>query len=255
MFLRYDDYFGLVKEEYRDCSFNYFINRDVAGGVLPHTDDLFGAYVTDLSEDGLYQKLVISLNDNEYTEKIGAYDADFYIGTIGGENYLFVDMLHENDYESLNVYYMNSNTGKVELAAKDIDGGFYGTIPSDPLEFRIYTRGDVLSTYDTYKYYYISRTGEPVSSENYYFVDTDMTLTTKVDIEAEVRDSFDGTGSMETVKKGEKLHFYASDNETWVDFKLNDGRFVRIILDKAGWPQTIDGVDAVDIFDGIMHAG
>ncbi len=262
--LKYEDYPGLVNEKYTDCSYNYFIDQEAMGGSMPHNADqadIYG-YLTDKGEDWMYKNLVINYDGEQYKEEVYAYDAEFFFAGIGSETYMFVNLHHENDYQNINVYHINTYDGKIEKKC-EFDGGFYNSIPSDPLNFRIYQRTDMFSTYSIYKYYYISRDGEPVSTDEYFLADVDpenLYLTAKEDISVDIREKQDNTAweyieYHDTVKKGQKLYFYATDNEQWADFILEDGRIARITLDKPGWPMTINGVDIEELFDGILFAG
>ena len=258
VFLRYDEYPGLVKDEYKECSFNYCINTSVCS-YLPHSADeeTLYAYLMDKDDYGMYNSLNIEYKGISYKETLTAYEADFWVASIGGVNYLLVDLTHEDDYETLNIYLIDEDNHRIERKS-EFFGGFYGYIPADPLSFCIFEVGDVMSTYLVYKDYYIARDGEAVSTDDDYLISfwgRDGSLTLKKDITAQVRDDYDSASYEETLKKGEKLYFYSTDKKQWVDFKLDDGRFVHLSLDKTEWPQTIDGEDIEDIFDGVMFAG
>ncbi|MBO6260946.1 MAG: DUF3298 domain-containing protein [Lachnospiraceae bacterium] len=252
--LKYEDYPELVDEKYTECANDYFINLDAGLETLPHSDDTCYAYFATGDEWDTDNELVITFNGKEFREEIYGYSADLWICTIGGINYLFVNLSEDNDYEHLMVYSLNSATGNVECCA-DVYGGFMGYVPADPYEFRIYDRGDLLSTYDMYKNYYVGRDGEPVGLEDFYYIESELSLRTISDVEGEVRDDFEAEGSRTTIKSGEKLDFYATDGGTWVDFKRKDGSFVRFEVDRSDYPQKVNGTDADAIFDGMMFAG
>lgn len=264
VFLRYEDYPELVNEKYTDCSYNYFIDQEAVGISMPNyavKAETYG-YLTDKGDDWMFKNLVIYLDKIQYKEEVYAYDAEFYFACIGSETYMFVNLHHEDDYQNINVYYIDTYNRKIEKKC-EFDGGFYNSIPSDPMNFRIYQRTDMFSTYSIYKYYYIGRDGEPVTTDDYFLADVDpqyLYLTAKEDISVDIREKQDNTAVEyieyhDTVKKGQKLYFYATDNEQWAEFILDDGRIARITLDKPGWPMTINGVDIEELFDGIMFAG
>ena len=109
-----------------------------------------------------------------------------------------------------------------------------------------------------YRYYYLSRSGEPASTDEYYLVDTTNNrpyLTVKQSVDAELRDNVDDESyTTTTLSKGVKIYFYAVDPTQWVDFETDDGKHVRFYLDgEDGKGQTIDGVEIEDIFDGISY--
>ena len=252
--LKYEDYPELVDEKYTECAADYFIGIDADLETLPHSEDTCNAYLSAPDEWGTYDELVINFNGKDFREEIYGYGADMWICTIGGINYLFVNLSEDNDYEHLMVYSLNSATGNVECCA-DVYGGFMGYVPADPYEFRIYDRGDVLSTYSMYKNYYVGRDGVPAGLEDFYYIDSDLSLKTISDVEGEVRDDFEGTGTKAVIKSGEKLDFYATDGETWVDFKRKDGSFVRFEVDRSDYPQKVNGFEADLLFEGMMYAG
>ena len=254
--LKYEDYPGLVREEYTDCAQDYIVNSRALVGKLPHTDLDFLAGA--VSDDDFNMSLYYHLNGADYKDEFYGFDADVWVATIGHINYMFVNVVHENDYETIRIYSLNEND---PAFIAEFDGGFYNRVPSDPYEFRIYQRGDLMSTYDMYKDYYIGRTGEPVSTDPYYIIDmggiSGFGLTAKKDMAVMARDSEDSNDYTEVkIKAKDKLYFYATDNQSWVDFKLQDGSIVRFELDQPlSYPQSIDGVDIADLFDNILFAG
>ena len=254
--LKYEDYPGLVKEKYTECASDYFISSYALTGTLPHSDKSF--YAGAASDDDYSMSLYYELDGATYTDKFYGYDADIWIATIGHINYMYVDVLHENDYESLRIYSLDENNPGF---VAEFDGGFYNRVPADPFEFRIYERGDLMSTYDMYKYYYIGRNGEPVSSDPFYIIDmgeySQFYLNPKKDMAVSVRENEDSsTYTEKTIKPSDKMYFYATDNKSWVEFKLDDGGIVRFELDQPiDYPQSIDGVDINELFDRIMFAG
>ena len=58
----------------------------------------------------------------------------------------------------------------------------------------------------------------------------------------------------EILKEGTKVETFRTDNESFVDVKLEDGRIGRFQM-TFEYPMTIDGMDVEEIFDGIMYAG
>ena len=252
--LKYEDYPGIVDKKYTECANDYFISLDADMETLPHSEDTCYAYLSGDDGWGTYEDLVINFNGKEFHEEVYGYSADLWIGSIGGINYLFANFSEDNDYENLKVYSLNSATGNVECCA-EMYGGFQGFVPSDPYEFRIYDRGGILSTYSMYKNYYIGRDGAPVGLEDFYYIDSELSLKTVSDVEGEVRDDFEAEGQRAVIKPGEKLDFYATDGETWVDFKRKDGSFVRFEVDCSDYPQKVNGIEADTVFDGMMFAG
>ena len=100
----------------------------------------------------------------------------------------------------------------------------------------------------------------PVSTDLYYRVSTEYDtreLTVVKPVEAQIRENaFDESYTETTLESGERLYFYATDGETWVDFLLDSGSHARIYIDdNRSFPQTIGGVDIGEIFKGVMYEG
>ena len=76
-------------------------------------------------------------------------------------------------------------------------------------------------------------------------------MTSLVDLEVEIL----GEDEPEIIKAGEEFEFYRTDNETYVDMKLSDGRICRLKVDCSRWPYKVNGIDSEECFDGMMYAG
>ena len=52
-----------------------------------------------------------------------------------------------------------------------------------------------------------------------------------------------------------RLTPFRTDNESIVDLRTDDGRIARVEVAGGSYPQTIDGKDISEIFDGVRFAG
>ena len=59
----------------------------------------------------------------------------------------------------------------------------------------------------------------------------------------------------EEVPAGTEFHFLRTDNESYVDMKMDDGRDCRVHVEFDGWERTVNGISEYDAFDGILYAG
>ena len=59
----------------------------------------------------------------------------------------------------------------------------------------------------------------------------------------------------ETVDAGEHFLPIRTDNSTFVDCRLDDGRLVRLKFSQTDYPSQIDGVNVEDLFEGLVYAG
>jgi hypothetical protein len=120
----------------------------------------------------------------------------------------------------------------------------------------------MMSTSQIWQYRLVTPDAQIVPFDGvYYFINTqlDRTLTLKEDITVDYRESFIEEEPVEMdLEAGNVISFYATDNETYVDFLLEGrGGYVRIYLDNGveEWPQTVNGVDIEDLFDGVAFSG
>ena len=51
------------------------------------------------------------------------------------------------------------------------------------------------------------------------------------------------------------FYFQRTDDQTFVEMELEDGRSCRIDVDKSGRAQTVNGIDIYECFEGIVFAG
>nr|MCR5747797.1 hypothetical protein [Lachnospiraceae bacterium] len=179
-----------------------------------------------------------------------------YLIRCGDKDYLYVQESQENDYRMLNIYSLQD--GKLS-EGKDFDRGFSGTCQLDPSDMELFSRTDLLSTRQIYRSYHVGEDGMPVENEKYeHIAGTDYgPLTLKQELKAELLENeTSDKGEEYTLKKGDELFFFRTDDKTFVDFKMKDGKLIRIKdIDSNDWPRKINGVDIEEIFDGVVYAG
>jgi len=96
--------------------------------------------------------------------------------------------------------------------------------------------------------YTIGNDGMPKAVSQQYAVVVPFTLTSLVDLEAELVED----GSTMTLPAGSTIEITASDAATYVEGTIEDGRTVRIACDLS-WPQTVAEQNAEDVFEGIYY--
>ena len=62
------------------------------------------------------------------------------------------------------------------------------------------------------------------------------------------------TGNKYTIPSGTEVTICATDGKSFVDLRVGEEK-VRVYVVCDIWPQTIDGVDIEELFDGILFAG
>ena len=115
---------------------------------------------------------------------------------------------------------------------------------------------DLLSTYEGYKTYIIGADGSAISNDPFYSIKVSYVLTSVKPIDCELVDEAGSTQGKETVPEGSNYSFVRTDGSSFVDMKLDDGRMVRIALEKdtENWGYKIGGVNAEDLFEMLYYA-
>ena len=226
------------------------------------------------SEDeyGTCTNLSITINGVTHTEDIYSFGYDLYlVHTAGGRVYLVADGNMENDYQSLRVYDLSGTEAVMtdEVMGTGLlsfyDGGPYDSMEfdgslirsvllTDPADFLTGTRSNMLSTFTARASFSVTDNGKLKMLTDYYDIEnvTGIYLTSKTDLTV----ALPADGSEVTLPAGTRFNFYRTDNSSYVDMKLDDGRVCRINVDtKNGWPIKVDGKDAEEVFDGMMFAG
>lgn len=264
--IRYEEMPELFNEKYTETCKRY-----TRGFSLDDVQRL------DINGDGEPEELLISRDFNEYGDmstgiriqidseeyafEALAYNYTCYLVHLeDGKWYLYVNSVSDNDYRTLHVFDLN---GEEPEEIQVLDGtGFHADYwedtyeyPEDfftnPDEFKLDVRTDLLSTILAFRSYRVGSDGSAETKEEYYYYDTDRELTSKVNLELE----FPESGEKEIVPAGSNFSFYRTDNEKFVDMKLDDGRICRIEVDNSDWPVLINGNDREDVFDGMIFAG
>ncbi len=253
--INYEDEPGIVKEEYAKESSEY-----IEGVMMGSKYKLADGNVIQLTwypgfEDEYEYELTATINGKDTVEKIECSGMDPYIIRTGDKYYLYVQQLQMNDYRIIDVYSLDG--GKLEKIGT-VDRGFRSVSPTDPADFDLEGRTDLLSTNAMYRSYHVGDDGMPVANEEYDTVLplTSEKLTLKQEITAEVFVTEDSKESAEVkIPKGAVLTFFRTDNKTFMDMKDEDDRVIRLYPKTGDWPQTIDGKDIEEIFDGVIFAG
>ncbi len=253
--INYADEPGIVKEEYAKESSEY-----IEGVMMGCKYKLSDGNVIQLSwypgfEDEYDYELTATINGKDTVEKIECAGMEPYIIRTGDKYYLYLQELQMNDYVIIDVYSLEG--GKLDKVGT-VDRGFKSNSPTDTSDFDLVGRTDMLSTNAMYRSYHVGDDGMPVANDEYdtMLPLTSEKLTLKQDIKAEVFVTEDSKESAEvTIPKGTVLYFFRTDNKTFMDMKDEDDRVIRLYPKTDDYPQTIDGKDIEEIFDGVVFAG
>ncbi|ETP73147.1 Protein of unknown function (DUF3298) [Lachnospiraceae bacterium JC7] len=263
--LRYKDYPDLIVPKYTKTSENYAVAVNLNTPYTFKTKDgsektLTVDYTASQGEymDDCYD-VTITLDGKEFTDPIQySYGLFPYLLYQDNRAFLYIRSKSDNDYEFTSIYDLNGE--KATKVEDSLDGSFYSTTPVDPEDFIMYTRSALLSTYTIFRHYELDTAdGRPLPQTEEWWIQTDRDLTLKKDLTLSVMDdlSMDGidNGKDEKLPKGTILKPKRTNGFAWVDAETEDGRYARIYVDNSDWPQTVDGTDIEEVFDGIIFAG
>lgn len=206
----------------------------------------------------------ISINGREYEDTyMYSYYTTAYLAHFENDgeskNYIYIEYIQENDYTTIGIYEIDGdiirNIDYMEGSGFNVD--YDGNVAAETLVNDVHsiildTRSNMLSTMTVYRDYEVDvQTGELVAKKDYYITEAYNTLTSLIDMEVEII----GKKDPETIEAGEEFEFLRTDNKTYVDMKLSDGRECRLWVDISSWPYTVNGMECDECFKGMMYAG
>ncbi len=265
VFLSYREHPELFKEQYLSGPADYmqvlglydqYHIEDAAG-----QDQKLQILFTPQDENTDSHDLEIICGSMDYKESCdSAYDALPVLVHADGRNYIYMDFLSDNDYEYTVVYDLN---GAAVQKSETIQAAFYDNIPNDVSDFILETRTDVLSTRSVLRHYSLrAADGIPEPKTDYWWYadagygEDAPVITSRTDLTLDVlANPGDETGIKKTVPAGTRFHFLCTDQKTYADMYIDKNTIVRVPVSTDSWPQTINGHNIEDTFDGIMFAG
>lgn len=152
---------------------------------------------------------------------------------------------------------------------RNVNGGeMVYTVFTDPENGIFSSMIYALSSLRGVKDYYVNEDGLLVSDLDYYilsddwkndwldeFNPTELVLTAKVELDMNLLDEDLNLGEEIIILPGTELTYIRTDDETWSDFRLEDGREVRARIGVYTVPDTICDIDVFDALDGLFIAG
>ncbi|MDO4531444.1 MAG: DUF3298 domain-containing protein, partial [Bacillota bacterium] len=209
------------------------------------------------------KQIEITRNEAHYVdeESFGYRFASFLMYQEGGY-YLVVKGVAENEYPTLYVYDLNGETIRrigcyegtgfpyPDMETEDEQYGLHEVI-HDPAQLTLSTVVYALGTMDGRREYHFEK-GILAAEESYYTLpDYVPPLISKVELEVPLQ----GEEGTAVLPAGTAYYFKATDNETYVDMDLEDGRTVRLELGEGEWCYTINGMSEYDVFEELFYAG
>lgn len=218
-------------------------------------------------EDYYIEKIEISVNEEilEDSEAWGLEARPVFIRTDKG-CYLYVECPGENGYSDIICYKLGEKIERIgsvgcniscKMEGEGTDMILFADAITNPKSFRLEHRVNNIGSYFGFAEYHVGENGMPVTDDVLFLTEEENELTLLRDLEVEKYDvSAHKIGDKITLKKGETLTHYATNDDKEEYFVLNDGTIVRLILDDGEkYPKKVDGVSVYDIFDNIFLAG
>lgn len=267
-----EEYPDVLKQEYKeipksygieltpDVPFYYDVNGD--GNI----DEIrAGGSESNFGDSGFIN---LSVNGESFMEEewFYGYNASFIHTTTG--NYIYYELLRENDYRETVCFDIKSGVNKVGC----VDGGLRRIYRSDddfttlqdaltnPENFTFQQTTQHLSTVTGYKEYFVGNEGVPESNDKMFSFNKEkmLTFTLLQNIEVDVYDEKQGTvNGKKTLKTNEEVFYYATDGEKYALLKCSDGTICRVecVFDNEEYYNKVNGIKLEELFDGIIFAG
>ena len=126
-------------------------------------------------------------------------------------------------------------------------------IPENPENFTINERINLLSSYSGCKEAWLEN-GVITSDQTDYYIVDHLSMTSKEEIRGDLVDLYTGKviAADAVIPKGSVFTFYRTDGKSYVDFKLEDGRVIRLIATDYN---KIQDRNVEELFDGVRFAG
>ncbi len=196
------------------------------------------------------ESLTVTVNGNAFTQDVYFYDLWSYFVKSGDNNYLYIQRVAESDYMCVSVFKLTENS--VEYV-----GDFANSLEdfTNSASFKVAKRMDLLSTYFATADCTVGENGLPVEISDVYTIKGQLILTSTAVIPAELVDE-EGLLLGETYEfpVGTAFEFVVTDGETYVDVLADDGQRCRFYTE-AGWPPTVNEMNAENCFEMLLYAG
>lgn len=257
--LTYNKYPELFNKEYFTS-----VTQDYAVRIAPFWYGEEG--FTDINSDGvmdvinvdgdyaaefeMYSSLNVTVNGNTYRHEAYYYELTSYLVKANGNTYIYVERVGNSDFRTVSVFKITESS--VEYVG-DVDGGIVDL--NNSADFGLTKRFDMLSTFWCIAKCYVGDDGMPVEKAGAYEIMGEGTITSTVEITAELVDENGNLlGESKAFPAGTIYDFERTDGMTYVDMLTNDGSRCRLYTTNQ-WPPTVNGMDAQNCFEMLGFAG
>ena len=223
-----------------------------------------------IGETGDVFNLSFSVNEEVYLSEETFYDGDLEASLVSltdqGRDRFYLYVKYTIETTDLYVYELTNegvkfqgSVSNVNMPGKVLDQWdpynqtqmYLEQVFTDPSEFTFISRMYLMGFMDGVKTYYADPSdGMPKATTEYYVLPENFaTLTSIRDLEVEILPE----NNMETVEKGTNFVYLRTDNESYIDFRMDDGRECRVHFEKKDWDKTINGYLPEECFENISN--
>ena len=232
--------------------------KDKTSYFVEYDEDTYCSTVTVRREDGTDAVIEI-----KHDEIYGMFSDAYLMHAEDGTPYLYLEFMMDNDWRKMEIIRL-ADTEEMQ-GPSFIEGtgiAVYGHFISDPKQFTLYDRLDILGTYMVYKNYSVGKDGIPVATEELYtianlYFEWDYALTAKRDIPVLMHIEDSDEKEEVTLPKGTKFRPRITDGTSMVEMELEDGRRCDILVERnqEEFAYYINGVSEYDYFGDVPYAG
>lgn len=276
----YDELAGKVKEEYVPLiSSGYIVASEIPMYATPYDSDtdtslhfVCNTEEKSYDETGFIDCTSLTLKQGDksataedlYFSFYYDYDSNrqYRVVTDDGKEYIYVEALTFDDFTDIVVFDVTG--GDIKLAGvygciipgADINTDYYGDyMLTDPDNMYLGDRSWLFGTFGCYGRHVVGADGLPKFTDPDYKVAWDQNgVKSLKDVTATVLDTERNEKGSETIPAGLAFHPVRTDNKSYIDCELDDGRTVRLKFSSTNYPIQIDGQNIEDIFDGLVFA-
>ena len=262
VFLPFSEYSDIVYEHYLPKNENHVSAFPLDFNYQTMIEGKRSALNVSVQSDEAMLRIQYNGAENEI-ELNSVYEVRAHFVHVNGRDLLYLDMLSDNDIRFLSIFSFEDDA-IVELGEFHGSWGYtYETAGDavlrlvqpmvDPEDFSLYSKTQLLGTADGTKVYSVGDDGLPKSEDKYYLIiSPDIEFTLKLPIELHlVTEAGDMDVSTVSLEAGSLLGYLRTDDERFADLILEDGRFVRAVIDDG----SIDSVPIEELFESIVYSG
>ena len=291
----------LFTEKYRATCDEYVIPLvDARTYELAADDGKPVAVSVELSGDGESDTYTCaySIGNTSLHSESYCYSNESYIIYAGGEHYIYSFSSSDNDYMSLEVVDVEKKSLE---EGRSVNASLYrpifswseegdydmrstgGAAFTDPEDFELERRMEVLGTTSGRRSYHVGADGYPESNDAYYTLPLSYAIRTKKEMTLDTVDAKGEKTGTETIPAGTYLIGIRSDadqiedlqlidaskldideGDGWSSFTVKDGSdfqadltkpIYRVTVDHSDWPNLVNGEAVDQLFDGVIYAG